>query len=72
MIRPRFIAYILAILRGSFWLSCPMCRQYFAGFEWKNGAALYTYDPQGVAVCPKCAPEAERYNSRTYLRKHAA
>jgi hypothetical protein len=34
MLRPRFLARFLAWLCGFFWIPCPLCGRYFAGFEW--------------------------------------
>lgn len=33
MIRPRWLAKFLAWIGRYFWIPCPICRQYFAGFE---------------------------------------
>ncbi len=33
MIRPRWLARLLAWMLGYFWLPCPSCGQMFAGFE---------------------------------------
>ena len=34
MLRPRFLARFLAWLGRYFWIPCPLCGRYFAGFEW--------------------------------------
>jgi hypothetical protein len=36
MLRPRFLARFLAWLGGYFWIPCPLCGRYFAGFEWTS------------------------------------
>ncbi len=57
---PRFIAQLIAFFQGYFWLPCPICQKYFAGFE--DGGFLMTHVSGGWGVCPDCADEAERIN----------
>ena len=45
MIKPRFVARFLAWLGGYFWLPCPVCGEYFAGFE-----AYCEFPPASVVV----------------------
>lgn len=37
-IRPRWVARTIAWLNGYFWLPCPACGAYFAGFESTPGS----------------------------------
>jgi len=54
MKKPRFIQRIVALLKGNFWIPCPICGQMFGGHEW-SGKALPTFTP-GLfrGVCPDC------------------
>lgn len=64
-LRPRFLAHLIADLLGYFWLSCDICGNYWAGFEWGNDPNQTLYDPKtsnGKGICPKCISEAKRRN----------
>lgn len=67
MIRPRFIACILAFFGGYFWMPCPLCGRKFAGFE--DGGMLMTDWSGGRSVCPRCTDEANGRN-REYIKNH--
>lgn len=64
MIYPRFLARFLAWFGGYFWLPCPACGEYFAGFEHGSGA-IPIGEEDGVhmyTVCSKqkCCEEGMR------------
>jgi hypothetical protein len=59
MIRPRWLAKVLADVGGYFWLPCPICKEPFAGFEW--GESIMTGNlGQGVCSKPECGAEARK------------
>jgi hypothetical protein len=58
---PRFLSQVLAFVRRSFWLPCPICNKKFAGHEWYN-VSLKGNDYSGVGVCPLCIQTAKHYN----------
>ena len=73
MIRPRFIAQFLAWLLGYFWLPCPVCKEYFAGFETDRGSgAVLVREEDGdhmYCVCSKSACVAEgRRQQMAYMQ----
>ena len=45
MIRPRWLAHLLARLGGYFWLPCPNCGRNFSGFE--IGKYMIGFDAHG-------------------------
>jgi len=61
MIRPRFLARLCAFLGGYFWLPCPICGKYFAGFETSTQGLVIT---QGLGQCvcshPECVAAAKK------------
>lgn len=67
MIRPRFIAKLLANICGYFWLPCPLCGEEFAGFEWctehDNSSIIKDYSTS-TGVCHNCHQKAKEYNER--------
>ena len=52
-IRPRFVAKFLAWLLGYFWLPCPLCGEYFSGFEIGPASMFVSTNKYGVrrVVC---------------------
>ena len=65
---PRFIHWLYALLRGYFWLPCPICGQYFGGHE-STGIGLMEDWNSGVCICPNCESEADKRNSE-YMHSH--
>lgn len=51
-----------ADFNGYFWLPCPVCYEYFGGFEWKSGASinvkpLKVGSCSGKGICIPCFEE---------------
>ena len=69
-IRPRFIAQFLAWLNGYFWIHCPVCGDYFSGFESGQYAVNWNGDI-GEIACNKlaCQVEAQR-QKEDRMKKH--
>lgn len=64
LIRPRWLARLLARTLGYFWLPCPVCKEPFAGFEW--GADIWTGDAgEGVCANQSCCEAADATRGRT-------
>lgn len=62
-LRPRWLAHFIAEVRGFFWLPCPLCGRYLAGFEWRDINGHMSSIPasgEGAAsgICPQCTAEA--------------
>lgn len=56
-----FVRRTRATLGGYFWLPCPICGEYFGGFEHGNGSVL---QPNGTrkVCCKGCDYEAGKIN----------
>ena len=53
------IRQVRAFLTGYFWRPCPLCGDYFAGYEWTEPDQLVLKpDGSGTAICRACIPEA--------------
>lgn len=64
MIRPRWLARLLAWYGGYFWLPCPICGEDFAGFEWGEESLQRTFSTgEGLCSKPECVAEAKRRNA---------
>ena len=60
---------------GYFWLPCPICHDYFAGFEWlteNGGHTIRKIGVHGSGVCykEKCDLEAEKLSDTSPLTCH--
>lgn len=64
MVRPRWIAHLIANVLGYFWLPCPLCGEMFAGFEWLPGNSLMVDWSLGQGVCPNCGDQARTLNAK--------
>lgn len=53
---PRWLARFWATLWGYFWQECPICREPFAGFEWRAGDSIPIRGEPGtfLGICPDC------------------
>jgi hypothetical protein len=70
--RSRTVARMLAEARGFFWLPCPVCGEYFAGFEWDTSgecSSIPREDNCGVGICPEpaCMERAREWTMRYRL-----
>jgi hypothetical protein len=68
LMRPRWLAWLVARLNAKFWLTCPICGKDFAGFEWGRYSLLNHAMDGGTAVCPReeCQQFAHGQNERIY------
>jgi hypothetical protein len=74
MIRPRWLAWLLAHARGFFWLPCPICNRGFAGFESGEHDLLAPDFATGRVVCSRteCQEAAIRHNRQLSRENKAA
>lgn len=56
---PALFRQVRAFLTDYFWRPCPLCGDYFAGYEWTE-IDQFTLAPSGTstAICRACIPEA--------------
>ena len=47
---PAIVRQIRAFLTGYFWVPCPSCRRWFAGFE-RGGPGIMTSSSSGLITC---------------------
>lgn len=78
MIRPRWLAWLLARTCGYFWIPCPVCRKPFAGFEAAQAGATVNHrveDGEHVSECvcsrPACIAEGQRQQQAFFDRMRA-
>ena len=62
MTKHRWWARLKALWLGYFWLPCPVCGEFFAGFEASTEAHRQVTYAHGRCVCskPNCVTEARR------------
>lgn len=67
--RSKWFNELYAHLFGYFWISCPICGDYYGGHEW-NGGTLSITHCTGKCVCykPACIQEANRRNNQMSIR----
>ena len=58
---------LFAKMFGYFWLQCPICYEYFGGFE-SSKYSLIVSENKSRCVCKKCGPTAIALNAITYSR----
>lgn len=58
--RPRWMAWIYALLHGYSWKPCPICHRFFGGQETMSAADLMLSWNTGTTACPGCWQEAWR------------
>ena len=56
---PRWMHRFYAKFMGYFWLPCPICGEYFAGYE-PDAGSWYQGGGSGQTVCVNCSGEAQR------------
>ena len=79
MLRPRWLAQLIAFLGGWFWLPCPFCNLKFAGFETSHLPTIDVFTSRKVA-CRNCTDRVRKYNAELWdtwikgglLTKHIA
>ena len=54
LMRPRWLAWLRAMVTGYFWLDCPTCGRFFAGFE-SGGPASYHGGGIFTVGCCECS-----------------
>ena len=60
---PRWLNKLVAGVCGYYWIPCPLCGNYYAGYEW-IGETLMETDRSGTGVCYKqeCQNKTKRHN----------
>lgn len=63
---PRFMHHGYAVLRGYYWLPCPVCGRYSGGHEWRrdglpSSVPDLTEPGLGHGICPRCTREGYGY-----------
>jgi len=60
-LQPRWFAYLRTVFGGYFWIPCPICGEYFGGFETSQEGLQISYI-EGKCVCMNCGKEAKKRN----------
>jgi len=75
MIWPRWLARLMALMGGYFWIQCPVCREHFAGFEAppaghnvNNRVENGEYVSEITCSKPECMAEGDRQQRAFFER----
>jgi len=72
-VKPRFLHRAYALLRGYFWLPCPMCGKKFGGHEWRtvNASIPIMGSPgKGRGICQRCSEKHKEQISKRWDEAH--